>query len=269
MLTLSDENFDAIELAEGALILNQMINPQTKVEWAQATLQQLLEEARLALRVVEDEKERFERFLQLFYQEWGFRGDQEEYFKSHNAFLDQVLERRKGIPLSLGALILYFGRKLGFPLQGIAFPTQFILSLSWPNEAVMYLNPFTGEYLSRHTLQAWLIGHQGPLANLREQDLQPSDYASIIGRWLALLKNVLIREEHYTLALRCTDLALTFVPDDPYEIRDRGFIYQQLHCHHVAIQDYRYFIEQCPDDPAAELLKMQLLNLTQHNLTLH
>jgi regulator of sirC expression with transglutaminase-like and TPR domain len=64
-------------------------------------------------------------------------------------------------------------------------------------------------------------------------------------------------------------LALTFVPDDPYEIRDRGFIYQQLDCHQIALSDYQYFIAHCPNDPAAELLKNQVNALSFEAITLH
>ncbi|QXO18058.1 MULTISPECIES: SirB1 family protein [Vibrio] len=269
MLDLCDEDFDAMELVDGALALNKAINPDTQVAWAKVELKRLLDEAELALLHERDEKQRFEAFLRLFYFEWGFAGDSEAYFDSSNAFIDKVLERRKGIPVSLGALLLYFGRQLGFPLQGVTFPTQFIVELHWPDEGPRYINPFSGEYVSLHTLQAWLIGHKGPLTKLKTDHLKPADHPTIIGRWLALVKSALLREEHYTLALRCTDLALTFVPDDPYEIRDRGFIYQQLDCHQVALTDYQYFIEQCPDDPAAELLKTQLNALSHDAVTLH
>ena len=104
---------------------------------------------------------------------------------------------------------------------------------------------------------------------MEPEHLKSVDNPTVIGRWLALLKSALLREERYTLALKCTDLALTFVPDDPYEIRDRGFIYQQLDCHQVALTDYQYFIDQCPDDPAAELLKNQVNAMSETQVTLH
>ncbi len=134
MLNLCDEDFDAMELVEGALALNKAINPETQLEWAHIELARLLKEAELALVHERDEKARFEAFLRLFYQEWGFSGDREAYFDSRNAFIDQVLQRRKGIPVSLGSLLLYLGHKLGFPLNGISFPTQFLLSLNWAGE---------------------------------------------------------------------------------------------------------------------------------------
>ncbi len=104
---------------------------------------------------------------------------------------------------------------------------------------------------------------------MKAEHLKTADHPTIIGRWLAVTKSALLREERYTLALRCTDLALSFVPDDPYEIRDRGFIYQQLDCHQIAKTDYQFFIDQCPEDPAAELLKSQLRALDTNIVTIH
>ncbi len=264
-----DEDFDNIELVEGALELNQVIDPDTDVHWAKLELQRLLSEAEQALVNESDEKQRFESFLRLFYQQWHFSGDSEAYFSSENSFIDTVLQRRKGIPVSLGSILLYLGRKLGFPVQGVTFPTQFVIKVSWPDELVRYINPFNGEYVGKDILQAWLIGHDGPLAKMKREYLSTADNPTVIGRWLALLKSALLREERYTLALRCTDLALTFVPDDPYEIRDRGFIYQKLECHQVALSDFQYFIEQCPNDPASELLKSQVNVLSDKQVTLH
>lgn len=268
-LELCDEDFDSVSLAEGALALNKLVNPESNIEWAKQELKQLVTEAELLLVNEADPMQRFDAFLRLFYAEWGFRGDHAAYFESCNAFVDKVLERRKGIPVSLGALLLYFGEHLGFPLKPVMFPSQFLIQVQWEGEKVRYLNPFTGDYVSMHTLRAWLIGHDGPLAKLKPDHLRVVDHASIIGRWLALIKGSLMREERYSLALRCTDIALSFVPDDPYEIRDRGFIYQQLDCYQVAVHDYEYFIEHCPDDPAAELLKTQVSMLTNTQVTLH
>lgn len=269
MLELFDEDFDAMELVEGALALNKAINSDTQVAWAEAELRRLVKEAELALSHEYDEKQRFDALLRLFYHEWGFRGDQDAYFDSANAFVDKVLKRRKGIPVSLGSLLLYLGRQLDFPLKAVTFPTQFLLKLEWFGEPARYINPFNGEYVCEHTLGAWLIGHSGPLATLKSEHLKEADNPTVIGRWLALIKSALLREERYTLALKCTDLALTFVPDDPYEIRDRGFIYQQLDCHQIALNDYQYFIDQCPDDPASELLKSQVNAMSDTRVTLH
>ncbi len=185
------------------------------------------------------------------------------------SFLDKVLARKMGIPASLGAVFLYLCGRLSLPVKPIAFPSQLVLRIDELDEAPVFINPFNGERVSQRILRGWLKGSQGPLAELEDSQLLPSDNPTIIGRWLTVAKSALLREEKYALALRCSELALTFSPDDPYEIRDRGYIFQQLDCDRVAATDYEYFIEQCPDDPAAELLKMQVKALNEEQATLH
>lgn len=232
-------------------------------------LEKLLDEAEQVLSVEVNEKARFDAFLRLFYQEWGFEGDYENYFSSENAFIEKVIQRRKGIPVSLGALLLFFGRKLGFPVKGISFPTQFLIAVNWSDRDKSYVNPFNGEYVAKPVLHAWLKGQEGAAAQLKPEHLNVADNSMLIGRWLGVLKSALMREERYTQALACTDIALSLVPDDPYEIRDRGFIYQHLECNQVAQKDFEYFLEKCPDDPTAELLKLQLKALQEVPQVLH
>ncbi|GAL14821.1 protein SirB1 [Vibrio astriarenae] len=160
----------------------------------------MLKEAELTLVSERHDQSRFDALLRLFYTTWGFQGDKESYFHSSNGFIDQVLERKKGIPVSLGAILLYLGRKLGFRIHGIAFPTQFVLRIDWSDGEHSYLNPFNGEYVTTHTMRAWLVGHDGPLAKISAADLELTDNATVIGRWLALLKSALLREESYALA---------------------------------------------------------------------
>ncbi len=269
MFDLFDDDLDQMELIEGALALNCAVKPSIDKVSVMQQLGQLLIEAEMKLAHEPNDKLRFESLLRLFYNEWGFNGDHDSYFSSENVFIDKVLERRRGIPVSLGALLLYLCNKLRLPVTGVTFPTQFILRIEWPDSEPQFINPFNGEYVSRNTLKAWMIGHDGPLAKISDQDVQASDNPTVVGRWLAVMKSALLREERFTLALRCTDIALTFVPDDPYEIRDRGFIYQQLECNSVAAEDYRYFIEQCPDDPAAEVLKLQVKVFDESPTVLH
>lgn len=121
------KDLDELELVEGALLLNSQIDPQVNFTWVEMQLEKLLDEAEQVLSVEVNEKARFDAFLRLFYQEWGFEGDYENYFSSENAFIEKVIQRRKGIPVSLGALLLFFGRKLGFPVKALAFLPSFLL----------------------------------------------------------------------------------------------------------------------------------------------
>ncbi|WP_105900977.1 SirB1 family protein [Vibrio gangliei] len=268
-LDLFEQDLEQCSLLEGALALNAMIFPETDKYWVTHTLNSLFEELEQALVHDIDDKQKFESFLRIFFHEWGFHGDSDEFFNSDNTRVDLVLKRRKGIPVSLGAIMLHLGMRLGFPMEGVSFPSQFIIKLTWPNQAPIYINPFDGEYVSKSILRAWLIGYEGPLAKLKPQHLAACDNPSVLGRWLAVIKGALLREDNFEQALKCTNIALSFVPDDPYEIRDRGFIYQQLDCQQLAADDFQYFIDNCPDDPSSEMLKIQVNVLSGHLVTLH
>ncbi|NWK17573.1 hypothetical protein HX771_15770, partial [Vibrio parahaemolyticus] len=203
MLEFFDEDFDNMALVEGALELNKSVNPETNVHWAKQELERLYQEAEATLIHETDEEQRVDSFLRLFFHEWGFKGDDQEYFISDNSFIDKVLERKKGIPVSLGAILLYLGNRLGFPMKGVTFPTQFLIKVDWMHKTPDYINPFNGEYVGEKILQAWLIGQEGPLAQLKPEHFDEADNPTVIGRWLALIKSAMLREERYTLALRC------------------------------------------------------------------
>lgn len=269
MIAFTDQELDELPLLEGALALNSAIDPLTSVHWVRDELERMAEDAQVLLGHETDVELRLQGLVRLFYQDWGFKGDVEAYFSSDNTFLDKVLKRRKGIPVSLGTLFLFFAERLDLPVKAVGFPTQLILRLDWPHRYREYLNPFDGELVSKHVLQGWLKGKEGPLAALLPEHLALTDNATLIGRWLAVIKSALLREENYPLALRCTEMALSFSPNDPYEIRDRGYIYQQLDCDWIAADDYEYFINECPDDPAAELLKIQIKVLSEAQPVLH
>ncbi|CED70835.1 SirB1 family protein [Aliivibrio wodanis] len=270
MLQLHDDNLDELSLVEGALALNLAINADTDERWVKSKLEQLCLDAEQILVYEATDEKRLERLIQLFYVEWGFHGDTQTYFHSDNAFINNVLINKKGIPVTLGAIFLYLCHHIGLPVSAINFPTQLVLKIEWPNQEPQYFNPFDGQYLSQHLMTAWLIGYGGPLATLKPHHVEGVDNATLVGRLLAVIKAACIRERKFSLALTCSDLALNIMPDDPFEIRDRGLIYQQLHCHDAAKNDLEYFIEQCPDDPSVRLMKEQVqLLLQQHPTVLH
>ncbi len=86
---------------------------------------------------------------------------------------------------------------------------------------------------------------------------------------LDTLKAALMEEKQFELALRASETVLQFDPEDPYEIRDRGLIYAQLECDHVAISDLNYFVEQCPEHPISEVIKVQIHSIEHKQVTLH
>ncbi|MGF1683655.1 SirB1 family protein [Photobacterium minamisatsumaniensis] len=270
MLRFTEQELAQMSLAEGALEVTAAVDPAFPAGWVKTQLERLAQEAEQRLMHEPNAHLRLEGLIRLFYREWGFIGDHEQYFSSENIYLDKVLERKKGIPVSLGAIFLYLSERLDLPVHGVGFPTQFVLKVDWLDGETQYINPFDGEYLSKRLMGAWLKGHRGPFSELRNEYFDTAEHTDVLARWLTVMKSALLREGMFADALRCSDVVLNaFRPGDPHEIRDRGYIYQQLECSHAAVMDFEYFIEQCPEDPTIKLLKLQVEELNQEPLVLH
>jgi regulator of sirC expression with transglutaminase-like and TPR domain len=151
----------------------------------------------------------------------------------------------------------------------VIFPTQLILRADWIDEEMWLINPFNGDTLDEHTLEAWLKGNIGPVAELYDDDLQEAEPQLVLNKMLDTLKSALMEEKQMELALQVSQVLVQMDPEDPYEIRDRGLIFAQLECEHVALTDLTYFVEQCPEDPVSEMIKLQIHSIEQKQITLH
>lgn len=112
-------------------------------------------------------------------------------------------------------------------------------------------------------------GKYQPVGGTFYEDLDEADNIEVIRKLLDTLKASLMEENQMELALRTSEALLQFNPEDPYEIRDRGLIYAQLDCEHVALNDLSYFVEQCPEDPISEMIRAQINNIAHKHIVLH
>ena len=191
----------------------------------------LVRKARQAIPEEWDDKAKIHQLLQLFYGDWGFHCDADNYFYARNLYLPYILEEREGMPVSLGALILYLAASLKLPIYPVNFPTQLILRAEVEGE-VAFIDPWSGKYISVDELKKLYEGAFGFGAQIQPEDLARADI-------------------QFLLAGR----------KDPYDIRDRGLVLAQMGAYPSAIEDLEYFVDQCPNDPTSSLLKTQLLEL--------
>ena len=219
----------------------------------------LVRKARQAIPEEWDDKAKIHQLLQLFYGDWGFHCDTDNYFYARNLYLPYVLEEREGMPVSLGALILYLAASLKLPIYPVNFPTQLILRAEVDGE-VAFIDPWSGKYISADELKKLYEGAFGFGAQIQPEDLARADIPMLTARFRQLAKNALIREEQNDLAFNYIQFLLAG-RKDPYDIRDRGLVLAQMGAYPSAIEDLEYFVDQCPNDPTSSLLKTQLLEL--------
>ncbi|MCE2569981.1 SirB1 family protein [Motilimonas eburnea] len=267
-MTLFQDQITELSLLDMALLIEQELD---EVEMASVEAElTLLEQQFDAFMAGHDCKQQpiWQTVVNCFFNHWQFSGDWQHFFEYPNTQLSQVILTRKGIPLSLGILLLHFLKRVQVDAQGICFPGHFLVSITQQGERII-LDPFDGKVQNRHQLELKLRGAKGDLARLSEQDLQADTLKDIIRRLLQTKKGVLLRENKLDLALCCSDLLLRLAPGDPFEIRDRGFIFHELDCYNVAVDDFNYFIDKCPDDPSISLLKLKIKQMDPKQLVMH
>ncbi|WGE67449.1 tetratricopeptide repeat protein [Actinobacillus equuli subsp. haemolyticus] len=226
----------------------------------------LVKKARYQVNATSD-TERIQQLLDLVYQEWKFNCDYEGYFHTDNLLLNRVIRRHQGMPVSVGAIVLYLAAALDLPLYPVNFPTQLILRAEMKDEkgktTVRFINPWDGSFLPMELLIKWLEGEVGYGVELSPDLLRKAQPNELLERVETVFKMALTREKKYEETLRVIEYRLAFSPEDPYEIRDRGMVLASMDCYQAAYEDLSYFIDQCPEDPSAVMLKLEMKGLEQ------
>jgi regulator of sirC expression with transglutaminase-like and TPR domain len=122
-----------------------------------------------------------------FFGELGFRGNQDDYYDPKNSFINEVIDRRTGIPISLSVLYIELGRRLGLDLAGLSFPGHFLVRYQSGDELI-FIDPFhQGARLDVEALEGRLRRVVGPGAELAEEHLEPASRHHMLTRMLTNL----------------------------------------------------------------------------------
>lgn len=266
---------DALEnrLAESALLIAQAGNPDIDVS---AYLRQIDDWANYVRSRFDpqsaDAAERIEHLNRFLFDELGFAGNGDEYFDPRNSFLSSVMDRRRGIPITLSILYIEIGRRLGLPLQGVSFPGHFLVILPVSHGAVV-LDPYTeGASLELSDLEH-LLSQADPdrhweSAQIRRL-LEPADLRDILVRMLRNLKAVYWRAKDPVNGVWVQDLLLGIDPDLAEERRDRGILREQMGHFSAALQDFSDYLRDVPDALDAELIRARMVDLNNRKIQLH
>ncbi|XBC42441.1 MAG: invasion regulator SirB1 [Buchnera aphidicola (Meitanaphis elongallis)] len=269
MISFFSSDVSKLPLCESIVATLCLIRPDFPADVVAKELQNRVEEARSYVISEKKIDGKLKKLIELFYSHWKFGSATGVYKLSDVLWLDNVLKTRKGTAVSLGAIFLHIAQQLHLPLMPVIFPTQLILRCDEFNKKMWLINPFNGETLDEHVLEVWLKGNISPTAELYKNDLKKAQHLTVIRKMLDTLKNALIEEKNMELALNVSNTLLRINPNDPYEIRDRGLIYAQLECNHIALTDLIYFVEHCPEDPISEIIKIQIHSIEKKKFVLH
>lgn len=212
--------------------------------------------------------ERLQQLTEQFYLQLGFSDAPEPLVGAKRVLLDRVMRLRTGVPVSLAILLQELVAYAGLELQLIDFPGHPLLRFDFDGHSY-FIDPLYGELLEGAEVQERFHDLTEDSLAFSWDMLEVADQKSLLVRYLSELKHAFINDQNFADALVVVHMILQLLPDDPYEIRDRGYVLEELDCQHAAVDDYQYFVEQCPDDPSAQLLRLQLENWAMPQQTLH
>lgn len=196
----------SVRLDEAALLLAAVARPGADVEAGLATLDDL------AARAGEPTLDGLTRLL---FRDLGFAGNTDDYYDVSNSYLDDVLARRTGIPITLAVVMLEVGRRMSVPLAGVSMPGHFLVRDKVNTE--VFVDPFNrGQQLDRDACAARFLAMHGPGAVFDDDFLAPVGKRAILARMLSNLEAIAARSSDRQLLLRLQRLrcALPEASDD-------------------------------------------------------
>jgi regulator of sirC expression with transglutaminase-like and TPR domain len=246
---------ERIPLAEAALWIAKADYPDLDVESYLDRFDELAEAARdrVAGTALEQTVARFNEFV---FGELRFAGNNDSYADPRNSYLNEVLDRRVGIPISLSLVYTEIGRRLGLPVVGVGFPGHFLVK--WIAEDEVLVDPFHCKVITREDCAERLRSNYGPALRFDESMLAPAEPRQILARSLRNLKHNHLAAGDLERALGAVDRILLVTPDDAGELRDRGLLYLRLECFAAALGDLEKFLERAPYDPMAGEIRARL-----------
>lgn len=238
-----------IDVAEAALLLAALDQPKLPLDRYRHHLSLLARDARDLAGKVEGDSElqvRLEVLRQVIFGRYGYAGDEETYDDLQNGNLMRVIDRRCGLPVALGILVIATARAQGWDASGLAFPGHFLLQLQAGSERAV-VDPFNG----LRELQAADLRELLKVLSGLEAELKPEHYAPVSNRdTLLRLQNNLklrhLREQRPEQALELVESMLLIAPDRAGLWREAGLLHAHLSNLRAAIVSLEHFLELAP-----------------------
>lgn len=255
-LVAEDEHFP---LTEAVVAVAQHAYPDLDVQGALDQIDQWGN--KLKQRITPDTPpiQRLQLLKHFFYNELGFGPNPNDFYAPENSYLHQIIENRRGIPISLAILMMELGQHIGLNIRGVSFPNHFMMRISLQQGEII-MDPLTGESLSKNQLQEMLDpyldakGYRGELSLPLNIFLRASSSREILSRFLRNLKMIYSEHERWERLLGIQERLVILLPDSMEEIRDRGLIFAQLEYVRPALEDmHRYLSEMPGAEDAADI----------------
>lgn len=254
--TLSDlasDPFVAVDLAELNLHLAADVYPALDIPLYLARLDALADD--LAPRLTGDLEAKTAELTHHLFEACGFAGNADDYYDARNSYLNEVLDRRLGIPLSLSVLAMAVGERCGLTVVGVGLPGHFVAKAVADDEEVLF-DPFHGgQVLDYPAVERLVTAVTGRPFHAHDDSVAATPPGLIAQRMLNNLKAVYLKAEDFPRAAAVIRRLTQLVPDDPTQRRDLGVALVRAGQPGKAVPHLVTYLEQMPAADDAEAVR--------------
>jgi regulator of sirC expression with transglutaminase-like and TPR domain len=254
---------EQIDLARAALYMAQEEYPELDPEEYLNALDSMAAEVEEKLPAVRYPLRVINTINEYLFKDLLFFGNRNDYYDPRNSYLNEVIERRMGIPITLSLLYLEIAKRIDFPMVGVGMPGHFIIRPT-VNEMQLFVDPFNqGEVLFEKDCENLLSDIYGEPVTLRPEFLEAVTPRQFLARMLTNLKAIYLKQGDFERGLAIVDRVLALFPNAVMERRDRGLLYYQLGRWQDARPDLADYLAEMPYAQDAPLISQMLQRIQE------
>lgn len=262
LFDLAQQENDQIDLATGALLIAKDAYIDLDIEVYLQRLNQMAEELQSQIGGETDTRDQINHLNRYLFETQEFAGSsQENYYDVRNSYLNEVLERKIGIPITLSVVYMEIGKRIGLPLVGVGFPGHFIVK---HRDLETVIDPFEkGKILSDEALSERLTQIFREPVPTHPRFLQAVTHKEILARMLRNLRQIHFREGEYEKAVRTAEQITWLAPQSAQDYRDLGYLYYQVKAYAKSLDSFNAYLHLSDDPPDQEEIHRNIRVLTQ------
>lgn len=245
-----------IDLVHAALLIARLDNDELDVEAYRQQFERMADELKKSLPAEADEAARLAALDDYLFKLNGFHGSRADYYNRRNSYINEVLDDREGIPITLSLVYIELARRLELDVVGLGLPGHFVVEFR-PREGMpRVIDVFdAGRPLSREQVEARVLAATGQPAG--DEQLAPIGKRALLVRMLRNLHAIAARSQDMPAVLRYLDAILAITPDSAEDHMYRAFLRYQSGQGNLALEDLDWLIAREP--PGIDLDRVRAL----------
>ena len=253
---------ERIDLVRAALIIARTEYPDLYLEAYVNRVDELARRVAAHISDVDDIPKTIAAINQVLFNELGLRGNREDYYDPCNSFLNDVLDRGVGIPITLALIYMEVARRINLPLVGVGMPGHFLLKHYDIDGRETLIDCFNGgDILNPQDCQRRLDEIYSGQLTLRPEFLFAVSRRQMLTRMLNNLKTIYLSARNFRKALPIVDLVLVIYPRSPEDVKQRALLRYSLNQPKRAMEDLEEYLKMSPDASDADEIRQTALSI--------